>query len=48
MQEGDGEEDGPGHERGDGDGDPDLLGAALDLLDELALHLSADRPGLRR
>ena len=37
-----GEEHDAGDEGGHGDRDPDLLGAALDRLDELALHVAPD------
>jgi len=46
LQEGDGEEDGSGQERGDGDGDPHLLGPTVDLGGELALDLSSYGAGL--
>ena len=36
----------PGHEGRDGDRHPDLLAAALDRLDQLAVHVAADRPRL--
>src|SRR4051794_4488768 len=42
LDERDSEEDDPGNERGDRDRDPDLLRAALDGLDELAVHITPD------
>src|SRR5688572_239333 len=46
LDEGHRHEQHPGQQRGHRDGDPHLLGAPLDGLDQLAVHVAADDPGL--
>ena len=46
MQEGDGDEDGPGQKGVDRDGDPHLLSPSFEIGGELALDFSPDGPGL--